>query len=461
MTIERTEGSAEKSGALCYFLVCFSSAEFVSFLLSSLFRPQDAFFIHCDKKAPAELKLFLEELRRTHNNIFLLPSEYYSWAGFSHVAVSLKAIAAALELRHPWQHFIFLSEQHLPLKSPEQIIAHLQSRKTMVALRAASTMGGVEWADMLNRFGANYRELAGVGCFATALVERDKVFFEQIFHGSNWIVVHRDHCRVLIEGEKTGRFDMFRNVVHAEETAMQSMLAPLGSEIELVDPTLVAWPWMTDNHSLVMTEELFKSAIDTDHLFIRKRPNALSDFVREFVMQNHFYDLGSPANSLDAGDHSAKGAKTDSYIATLLKGLRRSLPAPADLEKAFRAGLPKSVDIVRIGPMALTPQFHLELRTPSLKEGLSVRVISENLSDFKVFIAKIPKNPGGPFEPPYVSAGRLYSTLRVRVLHVFGYQEILPLDIEGAGFLSLAPGSRVDAVVGLASRFLHEAASLP
>jgi hypothetical protein len=44
-------------------------------------------------------------------------SQDYSWAGYSHVEISLKAIAAAMAYRHDWNHFVFLSEQHLPLKN--------------------------------------------------------------------------------------------------------------------------------------------------------------------------------------------------------------------------------------------------------------------------------------------------------------------------------------------------------
>lgn len=128
----QAESSADR---LCYFLVCYSSREFVAFLLAALFREQDIFFVLCEKKAPPKLKIYLGKISRAHPNIILMVSQDYSWAGYSHVEISLKAIAAAMAYRHAWNHFVFLSEQHLPLKSPEEIAAYLERRKSLVALR--------------------------------------------------------------------------------------------------------------------------------------------------------------------------------------------------------------------------------------------------------------------------------------------------------------------------------------
>ena len=65
-------------------------------------------------------------------------------------------------------------------------------------------MTGDEQADIRNRFEARYRELPGVGCFATGLMQRDENLFTTIFHGSNWMVLHRRHCSVLLEAEAAG-----------------------------------------------------------------------------------------------------------------------------------------------------------------------------------------------------------------------------------------------------------------
>jgi hypothetical protein len=87
------------------------------------------------KEGTAQAENYLGKISRAHPNIILMRSQDYSWAGYSHVEISLKAIAAAMAYRHAWNHFVFLSEQHLPLKSPEEIAAYLERRKSLVALR--------------------------------------------------------------------------------------------------------------------------------------------------------------------------------------------------------------------------------------------------------------------------------------------------------------------------------------
>lgn len=449
----------EDSGVkpLCYFLVCYSSKEFVAFLLASLFRDQDIFFIHCDKKAPSKLKMYLEKVSRTHPNIILMHSQDYSWAGYSHVDISLKAIAAAMAYPQAWSHFVFLSEQHLPLKSPREIAAYLRSRKSLVALRRASDMVGDERADIRNRFQAGYRELSGVGCFATRLVQRDEEFFTTIFHGSNWIVLHREHCSHLLEAEAAGRFKPFHTVVHAEETAMQSILAPLREEIENFDPTIVAWPHLTDNPYLVMSESFFQSAIKTSSLFIRKRTDTLSPFVREFVTCNHFCS-GLYASAKTTAMEVVLGFRAGTVSVVRERLAQFSI---ARLEAAFRreSAEPLAIQRIKARENLSTPQLHLILQTPSMGKGLSVRVLSENMIDFKICIAREPEGHGS-FQAPYVAEGRLHSTIRAKIYLLQGYEDILPLEIEDAGFVSFATRQGRMRLRIAVAQFLQAAAAI-
>jgi hypothetical protein len=443
-------------GRVCYFLVCYNSIEFVAFLLASLFRTQDIFFVHCDKKASPKLKIYLDKVSKAHPNIILLRSQDYSWAGYSHVDISLKAIATAMAYPHAWQHFIFLSEQHLPLKTPDEIAAYLRPLKSLVALRCAAEMTGDEQADIRNRFAARYRELPGVGCFATGLMQRDEDFFRTIFHGSNWMVLHRRHCSALLEADARGRFDLFRNVVHAEETAMQSILAPLREEIENNDPTLVAWPHMTDNPSLVMSENLFKSAITTNYLFIRKRTEILSPFVRDFVTRNHF----SPGLYASAsGSVREMPLHLQRAIIAFMREKVTGLHI-ARLARFFRRELAEPVIFHRIDPRnPFTPRLHLVLQTPSMRKGLSVRLLSENLVDFKICVVGEPKGERA-FKAPYIVGGNLHSTIRAKIHLLYGYEDILPLEIDDAGFVSLKSKLRTMPVAIAAAQFLRSAATI-
>jgi len=109
---------------ICYVLFCFRNSDYVAFLLASMFRSEDIFLIHVDQKAPIHLKLYIDAVSAKYSNILRIGSRDYSWAGYSHVKISIETAAIALQLPMKWTHLIFLSEQHLPLKSPSYIAAY-------------------------------------------------------------------------------------------------------------------------------------------------------------------------------------------------------------------------------------------------------------------------------------------------------------------------------------------------
>ena len=432
-------------GCICYFLVCFKSVDYVSFLLATIYNPEDVFIIHCDKKSPNSLKAYVTSLAARRANVFEIESQDYSWAGFSHVKVTLEAIERAMKLDFSWSHFICLSEQHLPLKSPEQIRDHLRSRKSLMAMRKASQLVESELADVTNRFAAIYRELPGVGCFAIALNSTEEGFLSRVFHGSNWIVLHRDHCRVLMKARAQGEFGVFETAVHAEEMAIQSILAPLRDEIEDVDSTLVAFPHLTDNHSLVMTEELFRSSIASDYLFVRKRPKALSSFVTNHLTSPHFdVDIRRHINSTKLKPSSTKERRVERFVRTI----------KVFLKKAGYA----STNVQRIDPVVYepAPQLHLVLSAPSTLQGHSIRVLSENFIDYKLCLVNETEF-NGVFLAPFVAEEYLHSTIRARLYGLFGCEDILPLHIEGGGFVSVTSSRDVAEVCEKAVLFLEAA----
>ncbi len=434
-------------------LVCFSSREYVAYLLASLYRPTDTFLIHCDERAPHELKAYIGRATARFANIIQMETQNYSWAGYSHVDLCLKAIAAGLELGQPWSHIIFLSEQHLPLKGPEEIESYLRIRKSVALLSKSTDMLPEAQADIRNRFGAIYRELPGVGCFATDAIERDEEFYENIYHGSNWIAVHRDHCAFLLMAEKNGQFDLFKTIVHAEEMAIPTILAQLRSQIDNSEVTLVAAPHLVDNHGLVMTEDLFRSAETSHHLFIRKRTKRLSALVDSHIRRRHFNEdvyrlsqalpFSTDVALISEGQH--QGAKT------ILEQLITSLQ--------LRCSGQILTTVVDPAAHEFPCRIHLVTRLPAMPLKRSVRVLSQNLRDFKVCLIEA-TDPGAVFSVPLLRDGNLYSTARVKINDLFGYRDVLPMSLEEGGFVSLDCGQSIEKVAILVETLLMEAVKL-
>jgi hypothetical protein len=408
--------------SLCYVLFCYRDVDSVSFLLAALYRPCDAFLIHCDPKAPARLHNYLQELCGKFSNIDLLPAQPYSWAGYSHVAASLRALAIAQELPIDWSHVIFLSEQHVPLKPPDEIARRLHSRESVVALRKFSEMAEGEQLDLRNRFGAIYHELPGVGSFAVGLPNWRRDFVDDVYHGSNWLALSRKHSDVVLTGDATGALDVFRQVVHAEETAIQSILGPVMGKADLNDVTLVAWPHLTDNHNLIFNEALFESGLLEEHLFIRKRPLDLKEEIKSrikaFSFNHEIYGLGDNFSNLPPPDRFYREEYAISKLEAFLA------------KRRFRW----TVQRYGAGNADATPRLHLVITSSSMPSRASIRIISQDMMNFKICLLWKTERVY-PLIAPFIDGSSLISVARIRVHDVFGYIDILPLELEEYGFV--------------------------
>ena len=440
----------ENASSFCYFLVCYDSVEFVSFLLASVYHSDDLFFIHCDIKAPYSLKSYVGRLSTKFSNVFVLESRNYSWAGYSHVQLSLEAIRLSLNRPMSWSHMVFLSEQHLPLMSRKNRLATVASKKTIVKISSIQSMGGEERLDVLNRFAVSYRELPGVGCFAARTVNRPSSFLDTIFHGSNWFVLFRDHCLILDAAARRGDFSDFENSLHAEECAIQTILGRLGVDIHPQDPTLVAQPASTDNHSLIMTSQLYLENTASNFMFIRKRTKILDQEIVNIIRAMDFTE------SIYALRHARQPIR------------RLFIKSTRDQRKVVRDSLIKRVvllphvarvDYIDPDKYDMTPSIHLIVAVEQLVSKLTLRILSEDLVNYKVCI--LAERPFGPFQIPFTEAGYLVSTIRARVFGIFCYAEFTPVSIPDAGFISLRFKNDNTPLVELVASMLNLACCLP
>ena len=446
---EQKRGTVD--GGLCYFLVCYSRLEFVAFLVASLLRPEDTFLIHCDKKAPDDLKRYVALISYKYDNILEVESRDYSWAGFSHVATTLVAVETALAQASNWSHFICLSEQHLPLKSPSKIQTYLRARKSVAKMTVASSMLHEAQADIYNRFAAYYRELPGVGCFAVASVSPCRDLLNNVCHGSNWLALHRDHCNYLLRSEQRGEFKKFENIVHAEEMAFPSILAPLRNEIEQLDVTLVAAPHLVENRGLEMTDALYLQSISGQHLFIRKRTEELSEPILSYIRSCHFREDIFADRLLVALKSQGHENSSDSSALAIVQSLT----------SLFKDRF--AVECIDPAQHAFSCKLHVILRAHQLGEKRSIRVLSQNLKDFKVCLIE-ENSVGDVFPPPCIIQDALHSTLRVKLSSFFGYHEITPLSIADAGFVTIQHDRNLDDIAATVNdlyRFAQTSSALP
>ena len=355
--------------AVTYLILCHQSAENLAVLVRSLYTPETRFIIHVDRKAANGLHEYAASLASRFNTVTVLDSVLCSWGGFSLVEATLNGIAKALEDPSPWQHFVLLSEQHLPLVPAGEVAARLRAGTSyLVANRVANLPPGGR-QDVHHRFASIYRELPGVGSFATVPRPLDPALAAELHHGSQWVVLSRAAC-VLIHASRDDPFWVpFRAAILTDETALQTFMATraaaAGLPIVYRNLTLVAHPPVSGNKDLIFSDENFFAGAGQGQLFIRKRPATLS---------------GTVTAQLDAG------ARLSPHRLPPLPATPGRPPAPriatAELVRALndRLRIARSSAVVEAMPenLAYRPFLFLRVRGPRAHQPVSVFLLSSD-----------------------------------------------------------------------------------
>lgn len=403
---------------LTYFITCHSSLQYMSELLSVIYNKTDLFIVHVDVKAPIELKSALLRFSKANpENVALLPSRPYSWAGWSQVETVLDAIELAL-LSPRWTHFVPLSEQHLPTMGVSSIRALFQGQlHSFVPARPVSEMGPEEKSDIINRFSIHYRELAGVGSFYDGISSTTPAFVDLLYHGSNWFALSGKHCEEIQALRQRRYFDIFSRALHQDENAIQTAIWQTlkqadADSVKNQNTTFIAWPHLTDNPDMVMCDDNLRSAIADNVPFIRKRSLKLTEFVRK-----HLTDI----KECESVDLRPVVGKIDHPEA-----LRQSQIKSRIVNSA------KSMDVSDYSNISPSPSLHISI---NVAENVSVHVVSSNYINFKVAIVHYRTYDG--FREPSREKGFELSLLRVRAHGMFFYEEVVASDRISNGFFVL------------------------
>lgn len=409
---------------LCYLITCHSSTEFVTDLIRYIHAPESVYLIHCDRKAPRELRGRVKALCQALGNVHELPSHPYSWAGYSQVAVVLEAIGDAMQLDVEWTHFIPVSEQCVPLRSQGEIDLRLQEGVSYISAVPAASMHTEAQCDLKSRFNTEYTELSGVGSFPTDLTSIDPTLWARLHHGTNWYVIARSACKRLLElSQDEMLVEPFRRSIHVDETMVQSLLLSDGFgpllPVESVELTFQATPAVGGTRDTVFTDRLYWSAKRSDYLFIRKRPLHLSDSIKEDLEKLS----NIPRDAFDCQSLLAEAPIGPAISLFTYVGGRLD-------EHGWNA------KTTRFDPEQLpnVPRFYISVRTSAMSGEIDVRAVSEDLRVFKVLILA-QSQFHGDYQPILVG-DRAALLLRARVYDMFFAREVhLPED-DSRGFVA-------------------------
>lgn len=422
-----------------YFITCHQSPAVVRDQFRFLYHPDHLYLYHVDAKAPGALHETVRRLARAFPNVAVLPSRHYAWAAYSQVATTLDAVAWALKDAPAWSHLVALSEQHCPLRAPAEIAAALQPGCSYVGATpfAAMDPGGQE--DLAHRSGMDYRELPGVGSFGVATLPRDPDFLARLHHGSNWYILSRDACTYLRDAvpglPETARF---RACVHADENMLQTLLARADGRAGAIvrrETTFVAWPYIVGNDSMIFRGEDFFAAREAGWLFIRKRPAVLPERVAALL--------------------EASAAMTEEDLTGAVGACPETVPAVPDADgvalarrvarAVVRRGRDVRADLPNLRTGRRDPLFSLTFQTDRIPDDIEVRVVSQNLMDFRVLLLSM-ERPAVDFATRHIH-GRPAPLLRVRSDDFYCRREILVPEDPAHGFWTLPSDGSVSGLV--------------
>lgn len=425
--------------SLAYLVLCHQQPRAAAELLQYLWRPEDLFVLHVDAKASADAHEIAAALAAQSPRVRVLPSELCSWGGWSLVAATLHGLELALTEDPAWSHFVLLGETHLPLHAPDEIDARLQPGVSYLEDAPLATMPPWPRRDVMHRFDAKHRELPGVGMFPVAAGWLDPEIGGALHHSSQWVILARDACRLLATMPPPHPFwDSFRTALLADETALPTALrgglvCP-GLTLQAAAPTFTAWPKVSGTADMSFTEANFIAAREQGRLFIRKRPPLLPPAAAEALRLRREWILPAPTPAPTAAPSWA------GEVAAALAAAARA------------AGLPPPE------PVPPQPACHLRLRSPAWRDGLSVRVLSQ---DGRLFKSLLLWEDGDHADLGRRTLGG-YPAIRLKLRQpdLFLAREIVLPELAEAGFVTLDDLRDVTPLVGVIARQARVAARL-
>ena len=113
----------EESFPVAFSILVFKDAAQVEFLLRNIYRPQNVYCIHIDKKSPANFRARLETIVKCFKNVFITSrSVEVRWGKFSVLEPEMICLKELWNGRVKWKYFINLTGQEMPLRTNYELV---------------------------------------------------------------------------------------------------------------------------------------------------------------------------------------------------------------------------------------------------------------------------------------------------------------------------------------------------
>lgn len=246
-------------------------------LLWSVWREEDAYFVHVDRKSPAHTHAAIEAIAAAYPNIHVVPSGLCTWGGFTLVDAALRCLTAALATDRFWTHTVLLSGTHLPLRRAVDFAGMLDPECSYLNfhdldLDVANLEPPNWWTGVARRLTFEYEEVPGLGHISgpARRVPPEVTFF----WGSQWWILSRQAAEFVCGSRQSSVARFFRRVAVPDEMYFQTILANSPLKKQIRHQQIIWQRWGGNGRPCLLSDTDLTAAFASRQFFARKAGSA-------------------------------------------------------------------------------------------------------------------------------------------------------------------------------------------
>ena len=120
--------SLEAAFPIAFSILMYKDIEQTERLLRAIYRPQNIYCIHVDRKTSYRIYKAMEGIAKCFHNVFLTARRIdVRWGRFSVLEPELMCMEALLQRNRKWKYFINLTGQEFPLRTNYELVRILMT----------------------------------------------------------------------------------------------------------------------------------------------------------------------------------------------------------------------------------------------------------------------------------------------------------------------------------------------
>ncbi|KAJ3612541.1 hypothetical protein NHX12_020812 [Muraenolepis orangiensis] len=195
------QSAEERDFPIAYSMVIHQKIEMFERLLRAVYRPQNVYCVHVDKKSPADFRDAVMAIASCFPNVFIASRlENVVYATWSRVQADLNCMADLLRHPAPWRYLLNTCGADFPIKTNADMV------KALRVLNGRNSMESEPTRDHKKRRWLYHHVVTDSGITETEREKSPPPIPGPMFQGNAYVVVSRAFVRHVVEDPETQRF---------------------------------------------------------------------------------------------------------------------------------------------------------------------------------------------------------------------------------------------------------------